>query len=129
EEQMTGVSAEYKAELTALLGGEPEIAAPTLIHKEKRGKFGNRVTYTRLKPGLHESIASLTSKDQTPDQLAAGESAFKSTHSLAPTVNLKQLAIAIRSYEVGSKMQEINQKRKVQGARNIFTSVISMAGE
>jgi hypothetical protein len=26
-------------------------------------------------------------------------------------------------------MQEINQKRKVQGARNIFTNLLSMAGE
>jgi hypothetical protein len=129
ESEMTGVSGEFKDELIALLSGLPEIQAPTLFANEKRGKFGSRVTYSRIKPGLFESIAAITERGITPELRNTRMEAFRAEHNLPKTIDIHQLATAIRSYELGSKMQEINQKRKVQGARAVFTSLLSVAGE
>ena len=129
ESEMTGVSAQFKDELVVLLGGQPEVQTPTLFANEKRGKFGNRVTYSRLKPGLFDSIASITERGITPELRKTRMEAFRSAHNLPRTLSIEQLAAAIRTYELGSKMQEINQKRKVQGARAVFTSLLAVAGE
>ena len=129
ESEMSGVSGEFKAELVELLGGLPETQAPTLFANEKRGKFGSRITYSRLKPGLFESVAAITERGITPELRNTRMTAFRTAHNLPATLNIEQFAAAIRSYELGSKMQEINQKRKVQGARAVFTSLLSVAGE
>lgn len=129
EAEMSGVSGEFKEELIGLLGGLPEVQAPTLFSNEKRGKFGSRITYSRLKPGLFESVAEITERGITPELRNTRMAAFRAAHGLPATLNIESFASAIRSYELGSKMQEINQKRKVQGARAVFTSLLSVAGE
>ncbi|MFZ4101473.1 MAG: hypothetical protein ACOYKR_05930, partial [Sphingobacterium thalpophilum] len=129
ETEMTSVSEEFRSDLVKLLGGSPETASPTLFAEEKRGKFGSRITYLRLKPGLFESLASINDPDISASEKLNRANNFKRKHSIAPTVDINLLVSSIKYYELGSKMQEINQKRKVQGARNIFTNLLSMAGE
>lgn len=129
ESEMTTVSGAFKDDLVVLLSGNPETQAPSLFAIEKRGKMFNRQSYTRLKPGLFEAIAQITDTGITADQRNTRMANFRRMHNLPATLNIQQFAAAIRSYEVGSKMQEINQKRKVQGARNIFTNLLSIAGE
>jgi len=129
ESEMTSVSGEFRAELVKLLGGSPETSAPSLFANEKRGKYGNRITYLRLKPGLFETLASINDPDITSEQKTTRANNFKRIHNIPSSVDLNLLLPAIKYYELGSKMQEINQKRKVQGARNIFTNLLTMAGE
>jgi hypothetical protein len=129
ESEMTTVSGEFRADLVKLLGGSPETAAPSLFADEKRGKYGSRITYLRLKPGLFETLASINAPDITSEERASRTDNFKRNHKIPKDVNVNELLSAIKYYELGSKMQEINQKRKVQGARNIFTNLLTMAGE
>ncbi|MES2373012.1 MAG: DUF4157 domain-containing protein [Bacteroidota bacterium] len=130
EAEMSSVSGEFRADLAAIFGGNPETAAPSLFANEKRGKFGNRITYLRLKPGLFESLDSIMDRGITSQQKAQRATNFKRTHGLmGTTATIDQICAAIKYYELGSKMQEINQKRKVQGARNIFTNLLAIAGE
>ncbi|MDP3468476.1 MAG: DUF4157 domain-containing protein, partial [Daejeonella sp.] len=129
ESEMTSVSGEFRSELVKLLGGSPETSAPSLFANEKRGKFGNRITYLRLKPGLYETLASITDPDISSEQKTSRANNFRRIHNIPSTVDINVLLSAIKYYELGSKMQEINQKRKVQGARNIFTNLLGMAGE
>jgi hypothetical protein len=129
ESEMTTVSGEFRTELVKILGGSPETAAPSLFANEKRGKLGNRITYLRLKPGLFETLASINAPDITSEERTTRTDNFKRIHKIPKDVKINELLAAIRYYELGSKMQEINQKRKVQGARAIFTNLINMAGE
>jgi hypothetical protein len=129
EAEMTVVSNEFRADLEALLGGSPERKCPELFANEKRGKLGNRITYLRLRPGLLEVIDSLMDKSIAPSVKEKMIKNFKSKNKIPDNVEIPALYAAIKFYELGSKMQEINQKRKVQGARNIFTSMVGLAGE
>jgi hypothetical protein len=129
EAEMTVVSGAFRGDLEALLGGSPEEQCPGLFANEKRGKFGNRITYLRLKPGLLEVIDSLMDQSIPRSTKETMIRNFKSKNKIPQNVDIAALYSAIKFYELGSKMQEINQKRKVQGARNIFTSMLSLAGE
>jgi hypothetical protein len=129
EAEMTVVSGAFRGDLDALLGGSPEEKCPGLFANEKRGKFGNRITYLRLKPGLLEVIDSLMDQSIPRSTKETMIRNFKSKNKIPQNVDIAALYSAIKFYELGSKMQEINQKRKVQGARNIFTSMLSLAGE
>ncbi len=130
ESEMAGVSGEFKTGLAAILHGEPHLTAPSLFANEVRGKMFNRITYLRLKPGLFETLEQLMDTGLTTEQRTQRTANFKRTHNLASNpVPIAELCAAIRYYELGSKMQEINQKRKVQGARNIFANLLAIAGE
>src|SRR5690606_27475876 len=106
-----------------------EITTPSLFANEKRGKFGNRVTYMRLKPGLLETLNSLLDPDISGDVREKVITNFKRVHKIPAEVGVPELISAIKFYELGSKMEEINQKRKVQGVRSIFLNILSLAGE
>ena len=129
EAEMTVVSSAFRADLEALLGGSPEVKCPGLFANELRGKFGSRISYLRLKPGLLEVIDSLMDQSIPSSTKATMVRNFRSKNKIPDNVEIPALYSAIKFYELGSKMQEINQKRKVQGARNIFTSMLSLAGE
>lgn len=126
--EMDAVSDSFRQGLADLVG-DPEITVPTLFANEKRGKFGNRATYLRLKPGLLDSLNSLLDTglpESTRRNMAVN---FKRIHKIPADVSIPALISAIKYYELGSKMQEINQKRTVQGARSIFLNIMSLAGE
>ncbi len=127
EKEMTDVSEEYRTKLTEVLGKSPE-ANKKLFQNEKRGKFGNRITYLRLLPEMMERM-DFIKQISDPKAKTTSENAFKTLFDIPSTVNFDSLYIAIRFYELGSKMQEINQKRKVAGARSILTGLIKIAGD
>jgi hypothetical protein len=156
EEEMKKVSEGFREDLKMVLTSDLETSAKTLFADEERGKTFNKLTYRRLQPGLFESIISImdleiqTDPQKQPDSdkktdqekktdlekqktLNAKKveeiARFKEKHKLPPDINLNKLFSAIKYYELGSKMQEINQKRKVQGARNVFTNLLSIAGQ
>lgn len=126
---MHTVSGEFRANLEGLVGPDPEKSKPTLFANEKRGKFGNRETYMRLKPGLLETLNSLLDPDLSRDTRDKMVVNFKRIHKIPAEIGIQELISAIKFYELGSKMEEINQKRKVQGARSIFLNILSLAGE
>ncbi|MES2004825.1 MAG: DUF4157 domain-containing protein [Bacteroidota bacterium] len=126
EEEMSEVSDEFRGGLAALIG-EPE-GKTGLFEQEKRGKMFNRQTYLRLKPGMLDVLEDVRN-DKNSVSRAKKEKNFKSKNGIPENVSFDAVFEAIRYYELGSKMQEINQKRKVQGVRNIFTSLIRIAGE
>lgn len=127
EEKMAVISGEYKAGLQAAMGGSPEDNTK-LFAAEVRGKFFNRQSYLRLKPGLVNEMEAINGRPPGPlrEQL---EKDFKITYGIAPTVDYGMLYSAIRLYEFGSKMQEINQKRKVKNARAIGTNFLKLGGD
>ena len=127
EKDMTTVSDEYRGKLTETLGKSPE-SHTKLFQNEKRGKFGNRITYLRLLPEMMERM-DFIKKITDPKARTTSENAFKTIFDIAPTVNFDSLYLGIRFYEMGSKMQEINQKRKVAGSRSILTGLIKIAGD
>ncbi len=122
EADMEGVSGEFRLALTNLIGIPED--KKSLFAEEKRGKMFNRVEYLRLKPGLFETLDEVKA-----DTTGKKEPNFRRKHGIPAEVSFDALYTAIKNYELGSKMQEINQKRKVQGARNILASVIRIAGE
>jgi hypothetical protein len=124
---MTTVSAEYHDRLKNVLGKSPE-KINKLFQNEKRGKFGSRITYLRLLPEMMERMDFIKQIDD-PQAKANNENAFKKIFEIPDTVNFNSLYLAIRFYEMGSKMQEINQKRKVAGARSILSGLIKIAGD
>jgi hypothetical protein len=127
EKEMTTVSAEYHDRLKNVLGKSPE-KINKLFQNEKRGKFGSRITYLRLLPEMMERMDFIKQIDD-PQAKANNENAFKKIFEIPDTVNFNSLYLAIRFYEMGSKMQEINQKRKVAGARSILSGLIKIAGD
>jgi hypothetical protein len=127
EKQMTGVSAEYRAVLTTVLEGKDPEHFPKLFKDEKRGKMFNRIKYLRLLPRMLSTLDMV--KEATGLHRTIHESMFKKAYDIPDTVNFDALYMGIRFYEMGSKMQEINQKRKVAGARNILADVLKIAGE
>ena len=135
--EMEVVSTEFLQALADIVSGgdaKPKTivdAVPTLFAVESRGKWWATVSYLRLKPGLFESLEQLMDGGLSERERTQRESNFKSKHPglRGKTFTVPQLISAIRNYELGSKMEEINQKRKAQGAMNIFTSVLAVAGE
>jgi hypothetical protein len=92
---------------------------------EKRGKFGSRQEYLRLTPGAKDSIAkALASAD--PEATFATE---KAKYGIPESVTFAAFHDAVRSYEMGSKLQEINQKRKVYSGREISADLVAIAGD
>ena len=152
---MTSISDIYREQLNTSLEGPPEIKANKLFQIESRGKMFNRKNYLRLKPTILldlEKIASSNNIDadfeefkkdkkftvieaQAPTAATpavapnAGPSA--ATPAVAPNAGLtfNDFYTAVRTYELGSKLQEINQKRKVHGNTGIMVSLISIAGD
>jgi hypothetical protein len=135
--EMQVVSTEFMQALADIVSGgdaKPKTivdAVPTLFAVESRGKWWATVSYLRLKPGLFESLEQLMDGGISDRERAQRETNFKAKHPglKGKTFTAPQLVSAIRNYELGSKMEEINQKRKAQGAMNIFTSVLAVAGE
>jgi hypothetical protein len=124
EAEMSEVSGAYRQQLAALLGREPE-SNNKLMDTEKRGKFGSRQEYLRLTPGAKDSIAkALASAD--PEATFATE---KAKYGIPESVTFAAFLDAVRSYEMGSKLQEINQKRKVYSGREISADLVAIAGD
>jgi DNA-binding phage protein len=121
-EEMSGVSEKYKAQLVSIFGDLPEKALPAFFGKEKRGKMGSRITYLRIKPGKMEELNKIAN---SPIEQAEANSRF----NLPSNVSFQEFYMAIKSYELGSKMEEINQKRKVFGNRKIANSIIKISSE
>ena len=122
QDEMGEVSNSYREDLKNILGKDPENFSE-LFKDEKRGKFFNRETYLRIKPGTSSWLEEAKNGDSN------AKLAFLKFHALPDNIDFDQLYKAIRFYELGSKMQEINQKRKVQGMRNIFTDLIQIGAE
>jgi hypothetical protein len=123
---MSEVSNQYKTALISILGDSPERVLPDLFHFEKRGQFGHRRKYLRLKP---EKINELTAIASTPDYTELEIKELQRRYKLPEQTSFQDFYLAVKSYELGSKMEEINQKREVYGGRNITTSIISIAGD
>jgi hypothetical protein len=122
QEEMGDVADLYRNDLTTILGAPPEDFGK-LFQNEKRGKYFSRETYLRIKPGSSAELEEAKGGDTSAQQ------AFLQKNSLPSNTDFDKLYKAIRYYELGSKMQEINQKRKIQGMRNIFTDLIRIGAE
>lgn len=123
---MSEVSDKYKSQMVAIFGESPEKALPELFHKEKRGKFGQRITYLRLQPGKMAELSQIASiTDYSQLELAELQRRYK----LPEGTSFQDFYLAVKYYELGSKMEEINQKREVYSGRNITTAIISIAGD
>ncbi len=127
EVAMTDVSAEYGGSLKTILGKDP-IKQTQLFGSEKRGKMFNRITYTRLKPGLIDQMEAIENMPPGAAK-ATAENKFKTDNGLPSGKTFMEIHTAIRLYEMGSKMAEINQKRKVKGARDMATGLLKIGGE
>jgi hypothetical protein len=125
ENEMSQVSESYKTQLIGLVGPKPEKTADKLFVDESRGKFLNYKKYLRLRPGAMTRLESIAASDQQETDF----NTFKTEMGLPASINFSEFYISVRSYELGSKLQEINQKRKVHGGNQIFTSLISIAGD
>lgn len=123
---MSEVSGQYKSELVAILGDSPEKVLPDLFDFEKRGKMFQRRTYLRLKPNKMGELSKLAgTTDFSPLELAELQRRYR----LPEETSFQEFYMALKYYELGSKMEEINQKREVYGGRNITTAVINIAGD
>jgi hypothetical protein len=122
---MTFISSSYREGLTTSLGGKPEKVATNLFQIESRGIVFHKEYYLRLKPGILKRLEEIDSSDQKETEFDA----FKTANKLPDTLNFSNFYIAVRTYELGNKLQEINQKRKVHGGNQIFTSLISIGGD
>lgn len=121
---MTTISDGYREQLKTSLGNEGPEKFDKLFQTEKRGKFFSREKYLRLIPTKLTGIA--TANAYPTPELA---NTFISDHGLPSLPNFNDFYTAVRTYELGSKLQEINQKRKVQGNTGIMVSLISIAGD
>ena len=145
ENQMTEASDEYRNELEKLMKKKPE-ENTMIFQMEERGKRFNRKEYLRLKPSVREEIdniinpkseiSSPTFVSTTNGQATTpiinpikGFAAFQKKYDIPEEVTLEKFNSAILTYELGSKMQEINQKRKVFSGREIATDILSIAGD
>jgi hypothetical protein len=125
ESEMSQVSESHKTQLISLVGAKPEESASKLFNKESRGKVFHKKEYLRLKPGAMARLEAIAGSDQQESEF----NTFKTEMGLPTGINFSEFYIAVRSYELGSKLQEINQKRKAHGGNQIFTSLISIAGD
>ena len=125
EAEMEILANNFSSELEGILKKKPE-KMDKLFGAEERGKatfiFFGKKTYIRLKPGLFEELNKPLDTEEAKNEFATKYGINRAE------VNINELIPAIKNYEFASKMQEINEKRKVQGSRNIFTNLISLAG-
>jgi len=124
ESEMTGISLKYKDQLTGIFGGEPEKKASKIFEIETRGKVFHKKGYLRIKPGLMGELIKIAGESD----IESNFDKFKSDHNLASNIQFSDFYPALRSYELGSKLQEINQKRKIHGGNKVFTALLSIAG-
>lgn len=124
EAEMLVVSDAYRQDLKALLGRNPEDNSK-LMDTEKRGKLGSRVEYLRLTVAAKAAFANMA-KQPDPD---AEFDKVRSVYGIPPAVTFAEFMDAVRKYELGSKLQEINQKRKVYSGREIAADLVSIAGD
>ena len=124
EAEMNEVSNAYRQQLAALLGREPE-SNKNLMDTEKRGKLGSRRTYLRLTP---DAKAALDAASKASDPEAAFN-IHKVRFGIPESVTFAAFYEAVRTYEMGSKLEEINQKRKVYSGREISADLVSIAGD
>lgn len=124
EAEMSEVSDAYRQQLAALLGREPE-SNKKLMDTEKRGKLGSRQTYLRLTPAAKEMIAMVLSS-HIHEATFRGQ---KAKFGIPEGVTFAAFFDAVSTYEMGSKLQEINQKRKVYSGREMFADLFSIAGD
>ncbi len=126
ENEMSEVSESYRKNLQAILGAEPE-SNKKLFHIEKRGKMGNRIEYMRLNSEVRDDIDEV---NYAFDQDAAFTNLLsKLGLPINGGVTFEEFKNAIQLYELGSKLEEINQKRKVFAAREIAADLVSIAGD
>jgi hypothetical protein len=125
EGEMSQVSESYKTQLIGLVGPKPEETADKLFVNESRGKFLHKKEYLRLKPGAMTRLEGIAASDQQETDF----NTFKTEMGLPANIKFSEFYMSVRTYELGSKLQEINQKRKVHGGNQIFTSLISIAGD
>jgi hypothetical protein len=124
EAEMTILANDFGSELRSVLGKNP-LEMPKLFATESRGKatfiFWGKTDYVRLKPGIFEEL-------NTPLG-PKGKDIFASKYGInRAQVDIDKLIPAIQNYEFASKMQEINEKRRVHSSRNVFTGLISLIG-
>jgi len=124
EAEMLTVSNAYRQDLAKLLGRPPE-ANKMLMRPEKRGKLGQRQEYLRLTPDAKVVINNIK-KSTDPEGEFNKRKAF---YSIPPKVTFAEFCDAVEKYELGSKIQEINQKRKVYSGREIIKDLVSIAGD
>jgi hypothetical protein len=124
EAEMTILANDFGSELRSVLGKNPE-DMPKLFGTESRGKatfiFWGKTDYIRLKPGVFEQL-NIPLNDET------AKAKFANDFSIGSQVKIDKLIPAIQNYEFASKMQEINEKRRVHSSRNVFTGLISLIG-
>lgn len=125
EAEMSQVSESYKAQLVGLVGANPEKTVSKLFQNETRGKVFHKKEYLRLKPGAMARLEAIAGSDQQESEF----NTFKTEMGLPAGIGFSDFYMSVRSYELGSKLQEINQKRKAHGENQIFTSLISIAGD
>jgi hypothetical protein len=125
ESEMSQVSESHKTQLIALVGPSPEESAKNLFLNESRGKVFHKKEYLRLRPGAMARLEGIAASEQQETDF----NTFKTEMGLPASISFSEFYMAVRSYELGSKLQEINQKRKVHGGNQIFTSLISIAGD
>lgn len=125
EAEMEILANDFSLELEGILKKKPE-KMNKLFGSESRGKatfiFFGKKSYIRLLPGLFEELNKPLDTEEAKNQFATQYGINRAE------VDIDKLIPAIKNYEYASKMQEINEKRKVQGSRNIFTNLISLAG-
>jgi hypothetical protein len=124
EAEMLVVSDSYREKLKVLLGQSPEKNSK-LFHNEKRGKLGSRVEYLRLNLDVKAQINTIK---QSPEAEAEFDK-IKGGLGIPAGVTFAEFYDAVQVYELGSKMQEINQKRKVYSGREIAADLVSIAGD
>lgn len=122
QEEMGDVANLYRNDLKEILGEDPENFG-SIFQNEMRGKMFNREIYLRMKPSSSSWLEEAKNGDYN------ARLAFLKFNSLPEDVDFDKLYKAIRFYELGSKMQEINQKRKIHGIRNIITDLIKVGAE
>jgi hypothetical protein len=125
ESEMSQVSESHKTQLIKLVGAKPEESASKLFNKESRGKVFHKKEYLRLKPGAMARLEAIAGSELQESEF----NTFKTEMGLPAGIDFSEFYMAVRSYELGSKLQEINQKRKAHGGNQIFTSLISIAGD
>jgi hypothetical protein len=125
ESEMSQVSEEHKTQLIALVGPSPEKNIKNLFLNESRGKVFHKKEYLRLRPGAMARLEAIAASEQQETDF----NTFKTEMGLPASISFSEFYMAVRSYELGSKLQEINQKRKAHGGNQIFTSLISIAGD
>jgi hypothetical protein len=127
KEEMTEYSAEYKGELEGVLSQKMDENSD-LFQIEKRGKMGQRQQYHRTKPEAKKELQDIT-KITDKNVAAQRFEVFRIKYKIKTGITLDKFQEALNIYELGSKMQEINQKREVHSGRDLAADIVSIAGD